>query len=320
MKIMILKRGNSDAFPVISFDDNDWFKVSDVVIDRELITTVDILAYFQENPAIFIDTITNESSRLEPVVIKDYIPQIPFQPLSYRDFMLYEQHYIDAKRGFIEKYMPSLLTIINIYERVANRTFPKLLPEKRWYEYPIYYLGNHLSFVTDQAKITIPPYTKELDYELELGAVLCRPLKNATPEESKLAIGGFVIFNDFSARDVQADEMKCGFGPMKAKNFANSISTVVVTADEILPVIDQLNVKVIINDELEMDTNTSGSYHSLAEAVAYASWEEQLHPGEFIATGTIPGCSGIENGLMLESGDKIRLEISGIGSLENYVK
>jgi 2-keto-4-pentenoate hydratase/2-oxohepta-3-ene-1,7-dioic acid hydratase in catechol pathway len=97
-----------------------------------------------------------------------------------------------------------------------------------------------LSFCTNGDVIRIPSYTQELDYELELGAVLCKPLKNASPEEAADAIGGFVVFNDFSARDVQIDEMNSGFGLVKSKNFANSISNVVVSANEILPVIDQL--------------------------------------------------------------------------------
>ncbi|MCP4115705.1 MAG: hypothetical protein GY737_09920 [Desulfobacteraceae bacterium] len=60
-------------------------------------------------------------------------------------------------------------------------------------------------------------------------------------------------------------------------------------------------------------------HYSLAEAIAYASWEEQLHPGEFFGSGTVPGCSGMENGSLLGSGDSIRLEIKGVGVLENRV-
>jgi len=316
----MISDGKVPAFPVISFDDKNWYRVKDVLPETELQSVVEILAFYQDKPGIFADNITNNQQTLEAVDITSFEVQMPFQPLSYRDFMLYEEHYINAKRGFVKKYMPALLTIINIYERIANKTFPKLKPEKRWYEYPIYYLGNHLTFVKENSVIDIPPYTGELDYELELGAVLCRSVKNASEDEAKDAIGGFVVFNDFSARDVQADEMKCGFGPMKAKNFANSISSMVVTADEILPKIDCLPVKVFINNVLIMESDSRNMHYSLAEAVAYASWEEQLYPGEFVATGTIPGCTGIENGKMLSSGDSIRLEIEGVGILENRVK
>jgi len=321
---MLVKKGESTALPIVSLDDIDehakWYRVSDLLPSVQLHTTVDVLAYYKDNKQIFIDSFNDPSNAKEIIKLNEYTTQMPFQPLSYRDFMLFEEHYIAAKRGFVEKYYSYLTPFINIYERVANKTFPALKPAKRWYEYPIYYLGNHLTFVQDGSEISIPTYTKELDYELELGAVLCKKIKNASSKEAEDAIGGFVIFNDLSARDVQAAEMKCGFGPMKAKNFANSISNVVVTADEILPRLSKLPVSVYINDELVIHSDTRDMYYTIAEAVAYASWEEQLYPGEFLATGTVPGCTGIENGQMLLSGDTIRLEVEGMGAVVNTVK
>jgi 2-keto-4-pentenoate hydratase/2-oxohepta-3-ene-1,7-dioic acid hydratase in catechol pathway len=158
-----------------------------------------------------------------------------------------------------------------------------------------------------------------LDYELEIGLVICKMLKNATPQEALEAIGGFVVFNDFSARDVQLDEIRCGFGPMKAKNFANAVSNIVATADEILPQIDNLKVSVTINGKQVEANTTAGMHYTIAEAIAYASCEEQLYPGEFFGSGTVPGCTGFENGHFLKSGDTIRLEIEKIGVLENTV-
>ncbi|PCJ47489.1 MAG: fumarylacetoacetate hydrolase [Gammaproteobacteria bacterium] len=321
MKIMLVQDEQSGAFPIasISEDENQatWYKVSDLLPNQQLNTSVEVLAYYKANRELFIEAFDAE---LTTVDVSNLNIEMPFQPLSYRDFMLFEEHYIAAKKGFVKKYFPALLPVINIYERVANKTFPALKPAKRWYQYPIYYLGNHLTFVKAGSEISIPAYTKELDYELEIGVVLCRAIKNASSQEAEDAIGGFVIFNDFSARDVQADEMKCGFGPMKSKNFGNSISNIVVTADEILPKLKKLPVHVYINDELVIHSDTRDMYYTIAEAIAYASWEEQLYPGEFFGTGTIPGCTGIENEQMLVSGDTIRLEVDGMGSLENSVK
>ncbi|MBT8341119.1 MAG: fumarylacetoacetate hydrolase family protein [Desulfatitalea sp.] len=234
--------------------------------------------------------------------------------------MLYEEHAINSARGFVRKYLPVLAPVVSIYERLSGKTFPKLRPKKRWYEHPIYYLGNHLTFVTSGAEIKIPEYTDELDYELELGVILCRPLKNASPEEAMKAVGGFVVLNDFSARDVQISEIQAGFGPMKSKNFANAVSNVVVSADEIWPVINELKVRVTINGRPVVENTTNGMYYTIAEAIAYASWEEQLHPGEFFGSGTIPTCCGIENGCFLNSGDVIELYIENIGSLTNSIK
>jgi 2-keto-4-pentenoate hydratase/2-oxohepta-3-ene-1,7-dioic acid hydratase in catechol pathway len=278
-----------------------------------------MLVFDSANPGILSASVSTGSDALSPTDLSLVEYVLPFQPLSYRDFMLYEKHSIDAARGFVRKYMPRLMPAINMYEKITGKPYPKLKPKKRWYSYPIYYFGNHLTFCTHGDEIGIPPYTRELDYELELGAVLCEHLKNASPEEAAGAIGGFVVFNDFSARDVQLDEMTSGFGPTKSKNFANSISNVVVSANEVLPVIDQLQASVWINGEKIAENNMAGMHYSLPEAIAYASWEEELHPGEFFGSGTVPGCTGIENGCFLSSGDSIRLEIKGVGVVENKV-
>ncbi len=250
---------------------------------------------------------------------ENYEEIIPFRPSAYRDFMLYEKHAIDAARGFVKKYMANLFPIINAYEKLFRKPFPKLKPKKRYYKHPIYYMGNHLNFISNGDAIKIPSYTEELDYELEIAAVITKPLKNASIAEVNNAIGGFLILNDFSARDVQLDEMEAGFGPMKTKNFGNAISSIVVSRDGILAQIENLQVKVIINDKAIIESTTKGKRYSFQEAIAYASWEEQLHPGELFGSGTIPGCTGIENGVMLKKGDTITLEVEGIGQLTNKI-
>jgi len=250
---------------------------------------------------------------------ENYQEVIPFRPSAYRDFMLYEKHAIDAARGFVKKYMSNLFPIVNTYEKIFRKPFPKLKPKKRFYKHPIFYMGNHLNFISNNDTIAIPSYTQELDYELEIAAVITKPLKNASIDEVTEAIGGFVILNDFSARDVQLDEMEAGFGPMKTKNFGNSISSIVVNKDELLPRMENLQVKVIINDKTIIESTTKGKLYSFQEAIAYASLEEQLHPGELFGSGTIPGCTGIENGVMLKKGDTITLEVEGIGQLTNKI-
>ena len=249
----------------------------------------------------------------------EYQETIPFRPIAYRDFMLYEKHAIDAARGFVKKYMPHLFPVVNIYEKVFKKPFPKLKPKKRYYQHPIYYMGNHLNFISNNDSIAIPSYTKELDYELEIAAVIIKPLKNASIEEVNGAIGGYLILNDFSARDVQLDEIESGFGPMKTKNFGSAISSIIVRKKTINKQLDDLKVKVIINNKTIVESNTKGKMYSFQEAVAYASWEEQLHPGEIFGSGTIPSCTGIENGVMLNKGDVITLEVEGIGQLTNIV-
>lgn len=149
--------------------------------------------------------------------------------------------------------------------------------------------------------------------------VICRPLYNATPEEALRAIGGFVVINDVSARGVQYPEMTSGFGPVKAKNFANAMSSELVTADEILPVVDALEATVSINGRPCGESSTAGMQHSIGEMIAHASLGERILPGELLATGTLPGCSGMETGNWLAAGDELELTINGIGTLRNRI-
>jgi len=244
---------------------------------------------------------------------------LPFAPRSFRDFMLYETHAIDAARGFARRFMPAGARIIDLYERVTRRTFPALKPSALWYREPIYYFGNHLNFASDGEDIPCPAYTHALDYELELGFVLTHPLRNATPDEAERAIGGFVILNDLSARDVQLAEMRSGFGPQKSKHFANAMSAVLVSADEILPRWRDLTARVSINGTEAASCTTAGARHTLGEILAHASRDEQLHPGELFGTGTLPGGSGIETGRILQRGDTVSLFIDGIGTLTNRI-
>jgi 2-keto-4-pentenoate hydratase/2-oxohepta-3-ene-1,7-dioic acid hydratase in catechol pathway len=244
---------------------------------------------------------------------------LPFEPRSFRDFMLYERHAIDAARGFVRRFMPAAWPVVRGYEGLLGAPFPALRPHPLWYRQPIYYMGNHLAFVGDGAAIAIPSYTKAFDYELELGFVLARPLFNATPQEAEAAIGGFVVVNDFSARDVQAEEMRSGFGPQKAKHFRNAMSQVVVPADEILPKWRDLSGFVRVNGSLISKPTSAGPKWSLGEALAHASRSERLYPGELFATGTLPGGSGIETGRLLEAGDTLEIGIEGVGTLSNTI-
>lgn len=243
---------------------------------------------------------------------------MPFQPVLYRDFLLTEEHYINCSRGMAKMFLPWTTPIIKGYEFITRKPFPALKPKKRFYQNPIYYKGNHLSFSGDNTDIEFPDYATVKDYELELGIIISRSVKDASLEEAEEAIGGFCIFNDFSARNMQMPEMD-STGPCKTKDFASAISNVVVTSDEILPFLENLETRVFINEKLVATGHMNSFYHSIASAVAYASMGEKLMPGEFMGSGTIPNCCGMENGHLLKSGDTIRLEIDRIGSLTNHI-
>lgn len=243
----------------------------------------------------------------------------PFAPKSYRDFMLSEQHYINAASSYAKTTRPGAYRFTQIYKKLTGKTHAKLKPAPLWYQQPIFYMGGHMNFYGEGAEIVWPDYSSSIDYELEIGFVLAKPLYNASPAEAEAAIGGFVVFNDFSARDVQMPEMASGFGPQKSKHFANAISAEFVTADKILPHINNMVGTVSVNGNQVSEVSSAGMRYTLGEALAHVSKCEHLYPGEFFATGTLPGGCGLENGHFLSKGDEITIAIEGIGSLTNKV-
>jgi 2-keto-4-pentenoate hydratase/2-oxohepta-3-ene-1,7-dioic acid hydratase in catechol pathway len=244
---------------------------------------------------------------------------MPFDPRSFRDFMLYEAHAVAAARGMVGRFMPAAAGVVRAYEALTRRTFPKLRPHALWYRQPIYYMGNHLTVASSNEAIEMPPYTRALDYELELGFVIGKPLFNNDAATCEAAIAGFVVLNDFSARDVQLAEMASGFGPQKAKHFASAISAEIVSADVILPRWQRLRGSIRINGELIAEPFSAGAKWSLGELLAHACSGERLYPGELFGTGTFPGGSGIETGHLLRRGDTVEIAIEGIGSVTNGI-
>ena len=244
---------------------------------------------------------------------------LPFTPLSFRDFLLSEQHNVNASRGMLKRFYPSTYRMTQAYEKATRRTYPSFKPKKLFYQEPIYYFGNAMTIVPSGTPIAFPSYSHGLDFELELGWVLKAPLYNASPSEALDAIGAFVLLNDISARDVQRAEMGSGLGPQKAKHFISSISPTAVTADEVLPRLGQLTGSVIINGRTVSTVSSRGLEWGVGECLAHASRDEQLVPGELFGTGTLPGGSGMETGHWLQPGDTLRLVLDGIGEVEHSI-
>ena len=245
---------------------------------------------------------------------------LPFRPAAFRDCSLWEEHMIGVARGLLRMRESAAGTVADRYERLARRPFPRLRPRPLWYERPLYYKGNPATFIGDGDTVRWPAYAQALDYELEIGVVIARDGENLTPDEALGLAGGFVLVNDFSARDVQFREMVEGLmGPAKSKDFGTALGSVVVTADELLPVLDTLNVEVRVNGELWGSGTTENMQHPVADVIAYASAGERLAAGTVIGLGTVPGCSGIETGRWLSPGDAVELSAGPLGLLRNTV-
>lgn len=242
---------------------------------------------------------------------------LPFQPRSFRDCSLYEQHWIQSSRGYAKRFLPAAHAFTTFYERLLRKPFPAFKPHPLAYRQPVYYFGNHLSFVPSGTPVQPPRFTQALDYELELGAVLGKPLRNATPEEALDAIGGFVVVNDWSARDIQRSEMATGLGPQKCKHFCSSMSDELVDARDVLSRIDQLQAWVEINGQVVARTSTAHMLHDWAHTLSHLSTDEPLWPGELIASGTLPFGTALENGHWLAPGDTLRMAIEGVGEIRH---
>ncbi len=244
----------------------------------------------------------------------------PIRVSAFRDCSLWEEHLIAASRGLLRLQGSAAGLVSDGFERLARRPFPRLRPRPLWYEQPLYYKGNPAGFIGDGDTVRWPAYAQALDYELEIGVVIAQDSTDLTPQEALGAVGGFVLVNDFSARDVQFREMVEGLmGPAKSKDFGTALGSVIVTPPELLPVLDSLDVEVRVNGEVWGAGSTRGMRHSVANVVAYASVGERLAAGTVIGLGTVPGCSGVEVGRWLSPGDEVELSAGPLGRLRNTV-
>ena len=206
-------------------------------------------------------------------------------PPAVRDFMAFEEHVANARR-------------------LRGAEVPK-----EWYEVPVFYFSNPAAIFGPGDTIPRPAETQELDYELECAAII----------GAEGQIGGFTVMNDWSARDVQRQEMRVGLGPAKGKDFATSFGPVVVTPDEFDGSTGTMIARV--NGEERSRGELSAMYHRWDALLAAASRNTVLRPGDIVGSGTVGGGCILEHGdgRWLEPGDVVELEIDGIGVLRNTV-
>jgi 2-keto-4-pentenoate hydratase/2-oxohepta-3-ene-1,7-dioic acid hydratase in catechol pathway len=171
-----------------------------------------------------------------------------------------------------------------------------------------------------EEEIPWPFYTSKLDYELELAAIIGRQGKNITKEDAHSYIFGYTIWNDMSARDVQARELPISMGPAKAKDWdgSNVFGPCIVTANELDPA--NLRMTVRVNGEVRGEDTSAHMHHTFAGMIAYASQAQTLYPGDVFGSGTATRGSGLELDRFLNAGDVIEMEIEGIGLLRNRVR
>lgn len=181
-----------------------------------------------------------------------------------------------------------------------------------WYEYPAYYNGNPDCVVDPGAIVEAPPYTDLLDYELEVAAVIGRKGQNVDADRAEAYIAGYTIFNDFSARDIQARQ---GLSPGKGKDFANGFGPYLVTPDEFSA--DSATLVARVDGEEWSRGSLADMYHTWGDLVEYASWGETIYPGDVLGSGTVGGGCGVDLDRYFDPGAEIELEVEGIGTLSH---
>lgn len=160
-------------------------------------------------------------------------------------------------------------------------------------------------------------YVESLDYEVELGVILGKDVKNVSPKEALDAVFGYTIINDVSARNVQTRHKQWYLG--KSLDGFTPIGPCIVTADEITDP-QNLNIKCSVNGELRQSSNTKYMMQTVAGAISELSQGMTLLAGTIIATGTPSGVGmGMEPPCFLKKGDIVTCEIENIGVLENPV-
>jgi len=229
-------------------------------------------------------------------------------PPSLRDFYAFEQH-VKAAR--------------------ANRGL-EMIPD--WYEVAVFYFTNHRAIIGPHDPIKRPKASQALDFELEVTAVIGKAGIDIPASEADAYIAGYMVMNDWSARDLQMTEMKMNLGPAKGKDFATTLGPYLVTPDELADrKIDRgdkgsvYDLQMIgrVNGQETSRGNWKDIHFTFAQMIERASQDVWLYPGDVIGSGTVgTGCL-LEltkgQGPWLQEGNVVELEIERLGVIRNQV-
>ena len=183
------------------------------------------------------------------------------------------------------------------------------------FEHPTGFLEAPSCVVGSGEAVTPPPFTRQLDYEIEVGIVIGKKALRVSVDEALDHVAGLTIFNDLSARDIQARE-HANKVILMGKSFDGScpLGPWLVTLDE-LPNPDDMDMKLYLNGELRQNSNMRNTHYKVAELVSW--WSNMtLEPGDVITTGSPPGViSGMKDPVWLKAGDRIEAYVDGLGCL-----
>jgi 2-keto-4-pentenoate hydratase/2-oxohepta-3-ene-1,7-dioic acid hydratase in catechol pathway len=246
-----------------------------------------------------------------PVPVEEVRLLPPLQPPTLRDFVAFEEHVEGVRRSI---------------DGVAG-----VPPE--WYEAPQFYFTNPYALVGPYDDVPVPPGSQRFDFELEVAVVVGADGASLTPEQAREHVFGYTVLNDWSARDLQAREMKVNLGPAKGKDSATTLGPWLVTADELEPYRDDegflaLDMRVSVNGELVGQDLLSNMGWPFEELISYASRGTEVRAGDVLGSGTCGngGClselwgrRGELTPAPLRPGDVVEMTVESIGTIRNRV-
>lgn len=280
-----------------------WEDYSKRFSNDKTLTETKSLIDFVKRSSVLTDHLRKHLNELRNLSIHEIADEswaLPFTPVMFRDFYCFEEHVKNARKG-----------------RGAE-----MLPE--WYEAPVFYYSNHLSFRGPFEDVAHPRDSKELDLELEIAAVVGREIRNASLDEARAAIFGYSLVNDWTARDFQRFEMKINMGPTKGKDFCTTFGSYIISPDEIekhrAAKGFDIEFEALINNESLTKRNWKAIQFSFEEMLVRASKNCTVYPGEVIASGTMGGGCLMEHNVLatlknpsapkrwLKAGDRVTLK------------
>ncbi len=270
-----------------------WAASREATAPNDLVELVEASEVIQAKTTELVASATTDSPGwLRPASVKLLAPLRA--PNSLRDFLAFRDH---VERGAARR----------------GTTVPE-----PWDRIPVYYKGNRRSISGDGDDVAWPSYTEKLDYECEVAAVVGRQGRDLTEEDARHTIFGYLVMNDWSARDIQRDEMACWLGPAKAKDFNTSFGPVLVTADEWDPE-DDHEMTVTVDGEVWSRGTTKGRRWTFAQMLAHVSRDEDVYPTDVLGSGTFGGGCGLDLDRWLRPGQTVTLAVEGLGTLTNTV-
>jgi 2-keto-4-pentenoate hydratase/2-oxohepta-3-ene-1,7-dioic acid hydratase in catechol pathway/glyoxylase-like metal-dependent hydrolase (beta-lactamase superfamily II) len=202
-----------------------------------------------------------------------------------------------------------------------------------WYRIPAFYFACPATVLGPYDDVPTAPGSAWQDFELEIAAVIGTSGKDLTVEQAEQAIIGYMIFNDWSARDLQQLESQLAIGQGKGKDSGVTLGPYLVTPDELEPYRREgrldLQVTALVNDTVIGSGSTAQMDWSFGEVIAYVSRGVTLRPGDVIGSGTVPTCTLVEHlsPTALESfpgwlhdGDVVTLKVQGLGETRQTVR